>query len=361
MTSWFSRACLGSALCFGALQICGHAAALPFGPTGPHAVEFQPENAADAATHLTPNAVASLKGLHRVIVPQFQVEYVTRSQGLTRKERNQVTVTYSIAGIGDAALQAQTDKLYDRFVAGLQAAGLEVVPRDRMVQAAAWAKLAAIGKPSAVAFKSESGEGRLFTAGAAPYYFYPGDVHLGTGGMSWGFAQAQMGEQALGKELDAAVLGVRLVVGIRETDKHSQMFALLRTASSFIGDPKLDIEAGASGMFVAVNGKTGGMGNPAARAGFVVKDDLLFHEDVLAPSLKDVNGAGGTAGNALSSAMFAGNILANMAGGGMGMRLYKSYRFESSPTEAEYLAAVDRNLSGAEDALLGQLKAATPQ
>ena len=358
MTPWFSRPCLGAAILAGALQICGHAAALPFGPTGPRAVEFQPENAAEAATHLTPNAAANLKGLHRVIVPQFQVEYVTRSQGLTRKERNQVTVTYSIAGLSDAALQAQTDKLYDRFVAGLQAEGLEVVPREQVAQAAAWARLAAIGKPSAAAFKSESGEGRLFTAGAAPYYFYPGDTHLGTGAISWGFAQAQIGEQALGKELDAAVLSVRLVVGIRETDKHSQMFALLRTASSFIGDPKLDIEAGASGLFVAVNGKASGS---ATRAGFVVKDDLLFHEDILAPSLKDVNGAGGTTSNAVSSALFAGNILANMAGGGMGMKLYKSYRFEASPTEAEYLAAVDRNLSGAEDALLGQLKAAMPR
>ena len=136
------------------------------------------------------------------------------------------------------------------------------------------------------------------------------------------------------------------------------MFALVRTASSFMGDPRVNVEAPASAMWVAAPGKTGGRMNPAGRASFAVKDDLLFHEDLMSPTLKDTSGAANTAGNAVSSAMFAGAILANMAGGGIGMKLYKSYKFEAEPPEAGYLAAVDRNLSGVTDAMVAQLKAA---
>lgn len=341
-----------------ALGFGGAAQALPFGPQGPKSVEFQADRPGEAAAHFSPVQLESLKGMRRVAVPQFQVEYVMRSQGLTRKERNQVTVEYAIAGIGDPALQAVTDKLYARFLAGLQAAGLEVVTDGDLKKTQAWAKLAALGKPSATELKSESGVARMITAGASPYYFYPGDTHLGVSAVGWGFTQAHMIEQALSKELDAAVITVHLVVGIRETDKHSQMLALVRTASSFVGDPKLTIEAPSSALYVVAAGKTGGVMKPTGRAGFTVKDDLLFQEAVLEPTLKNASGVSNTAGNVLSSAMFAGNILANMAGGGIGMKLYKSYKFESSPAEADYVAAVDRNLSGVEDAMLVQLKAA---
>ncbi len=336
----------------------GAAQALPFGPSGPKSVEFQADNPAAAAIHLTSMQLEGLKGVRRIVVPQFQVEYVMRSQGLTRKERNQVTVEYSVAGISDAALQAVTDKLYARFVEGLRSAGLEVVSDQDLRGTQAWSKLAAVAKPSATELKSESGVARMITAGAAPYYFYPGDTHLGVSAVGWGFTQAHMTEQALSKELDAAVMTVHLVVGIRETDKHSQAFALVRTASSFVGDPKLNIEAPSSALYIANAGRTGGVMKPTGRAGFAVKTDLLFQEDVLGPTLKDASGVSNTAGNALSSAMFAGNLLANMAGGGIGMKLYKSYKFESSPAEADYIAAVDRNLSGFQDALLAQLKAA---
>jgi len=336
----------------------GGVQALPFGPSGPKSVELAPDNTADAISHFTPTAVQSLKGVRRVAIPQFQVEYVTRSQGLTRKERNQVTVQYGLKPPSDASLQAETDKLYDHVVAQMQAAGFEVVPRAEIEAAPSWRKLSSAGKPSGGEFKSESGSGKLFVAGAGPYYFYPGDQHLGTAAISWGFSQAHMSEQALGTELNAAVVTVRLVVGIRETDRHSQMFALVRTASSFMGDPRVNVEAPASGLYVMTPGKGHGMTNPTGRAAFTVKDDLLFHEDLMSATLKDTGGAAGAASNVASSALFAGALLANMAGGGIGMKLYKSYKFEAEPPEADYLAAVDRNLAGVTDAMVAQLKAA---
>ncbi|MBS0332080.1 MAG: hypothetical protein JSS35_04890, partial [Proteobacteria bacterium] len=79
---------------------------------------------------------------------------------------------------------------------------------------------------------------------------------------------------------------------------------------------------------------------------------------LLTPTLKDANGAAGAASNAASTALFAATALANFYGGGMGGKLYKSYKFEATPTEAEYLAAVERNLFSLEDVLVAQLKAA---
>lgn len=341
------------------LVAASSASALGFGPTGPKAVAYTPENTAETRTHLGASAATSLQGVRRIAIPQFQVEYVTKSEGLSRKERNQVTVVYAFAEPSAAALQAETDKLYARLVARLEAQGFEVVPREALEATAGWKKLAGIGKPSGSEFKSESGSGRLFVAGGAPYYFYPGDTHLGTGAISWGFAQAQMAEQQAAGELDASLLTVRLVIGIRETDKHSQAFALVRTASSFEGEPWLTLEAPASGAFIVTPGRTGGMTNPTGRAALTLKDSLLFPQDVLNPTLKNATSGAGAAGNAASSALFAGMVLANMAGAGVGGKLYKSYRFEASPSEAEYLDAVDRNAGGVTDALVEQLKAAT--
>ncbi len=126
----------------------------------------------------------------------------------------------------------------------------------------------------------------------------------------------------------------------------------MRTASSFMGDPRVAVEAPYSGVYLMLPSKK------YARASLAVKDTLLFREDLLTPTLKDATGAAGTASNAASTALFTAVALANFAGGGMSGKLYKSYTFESSPPEADYVAAVDRNLSGLEDAWIAELKAA---
>ncbi|MBS0333134.1 MAG: hypothetical protein JSS35_10235, partial [Proteobacteria bacterium] len=269
------RSLVAGGLCMAVLLGGGSARALPFGvggSSGPKSFEFSPDNPADAATHLAPATLDALKGVRRVAIAQVLVEYVDHSQGLTRKERGQISVQYGFQGPAAEAMQTQTDKLGDRLAAQLTAAGFEVVPREEVEASAGWKKLAGIGKPSGGDFKSESGSGRLFAAGARPYYFYPGDQHLGTGAMGWGFANAHMAEQAMATELNAAVVTLRLVVGIRETDKHnnSPILAIVKTASSFIGEPRIDVEAPYSGLFLVVPGKTGGMMKPTARAGFAV-------------------------------------------------------------------------------------------
>ncbi len=320
-------------------------------------MEFDPAVAPSNAAEFTKVTEAkSFAGLHRVAIAQFQVEYVTKSLGLTRKERNQTTVEYRIeTPLPDSSLQAETDKLYAAFVARLTAAGYEVVPNTAVTTAVAWASLVGIAKPSPAESHTESGGGRLTNAFNMPTYSAPGDIHMGTGFSAMGsaFSMSTVKESVLATELGAAVLNVRLVVGFKETDKHTDLFAIARSGSSFVGHPRLVVQALASGMSVTLPGK------PTAGR-IALASDLMFREDVLAENMAMNTSGGQQAGNVLAKAAFASRILGGfIPGGGMlgAMKLNTAYRVACGPSETNYMAAVDSNLSGATAVLVNQLSA----
>ena len=331
--------------------------AMSFGPTAPPAVDFVPASAAAQALTLTKvTSAKSMAGLAKVAIGQFQVEYVTESLGLTRKQRNQTTVTYHIATpLPDTSLQAQTDRLYAGFVAQLTAAGYEVVPRETVHAAAAWAGLAAIAKPSAVEVKTESGRGRLMNAFGDPYYYAVADPHLGSlGSMTWGFAMGVVKEEKLATELGAAIVDVRLVVGFKETDRHSDMFALLRSGSSFVGSPKLVAQALATQITVTPPGGRG----PGSVA---LTSDLMFAEDVLAENMQMETSGAQQASNVAAKGLFAARVLGGLVPGvGMlgAMKLDTAYKVACSPSETGYFAAVDSNLSAVTAMMVTRLVAA---
>ncbi len=338
----------------------GVATAFPLfdlGPAGPKTVTLDPDDPATLTTHLTPAGLSTLKGVKRVAVSQFQVEYVLNTDGLTARERGQIRVDYAIAGLPDAALQSEADRLAEGFTAGLTAAGIEVVPFDQLAAAPSWARLASVAKPSGAELHTAAGAGRLFNAGTRPWYFYAGDPHLGNWGLSWAFTPGQSVEQAVSRELDVAVITVRLVVGVRETRTHDALLAIVRNGESFKGAPRLELAPG-SAVLVAISGKTVGMSMPSGRGGYTVSDHLLFKDDVLGAVLTDKTSGLGKASNLASTAMFAGAIFANMNGGNINMKLDKAYRFEAAPAPAEYVGVVDRNLSAAMKVLLAQITAA---
>ncbi len=338
--------------------LCGAppASAISFGPSGPPAVEFAPANAATQALTLTKvTSAKGLAGLHRLAIGQFQVEYVTESLGLTRKQRNQTTVTYHIkTPLPDTSLQAQTDKLYAGFVAQLVAAGYEVVPRAAMQAAAAWAPLTGIAKPTPADIKTESGKGRLTNAFGDPYYYAVADPHLGsTGSMGWAFSMGVVKEEKLATELGAAIVDVRLVVGFKETDRHSDLFAIARSGSSFVGSPKLVAQAVATQVTVTPPGSSG----PATVA---LTSDLMFAEDTLAENMQMETSGGQQAANVASKAMFGARILGNFVPGvGMlgAMKLETAYKVACGPSETSYVAAVDTNLSAVTGMLVTRLAA----
>ena len=342
---------LGIAL---ALAVAVPAQAISFGPSGPPAVAFDPATAAAQVLTLTKvTAPKSLTGMTRVAIGQFQVEYVTESLGLTRKQRNQTTVTYHIATpLPDSSLQATTDKLYAGFVAQLTAAGYEVVPRETLRAAGAWGPLAGIAKPTPADSKTESGRGRLTNAFGEPYYYAVADPHLGpTGSMAWAFSMGVVKEEKLATELGAAIVDVRLVVGFKETDRHSDLFAVARSGSSFVGSPKLVAQAIATQIIVTPPGGRG----PATVA---LTSDLMFADDTLAENMKMETSGGQQASNVAAKGLFALRVLGSVVpGAGMAgaFKLETAYKVACNPSETGYLAAVDGNLSAVTGMLVTRL------
>ena len=180
-----------------------------------------------------------LQGLKRVVIPSFNVHFVTQSragvpingvQVLTGAPSN---VTITLKGADPARFQALADALYDQTVQRLQAVGIEVVPLATLQAQPAFAEIVQKADPGPKAEDAAAGQGVFHAARGLPLYHMdevsfiqkfeiklfggkkPEDTFLPlssrlAAGFSHGFiAQA---EQRLAQALDAAVLKVRLTV-----------------------------------------------------------------------------------------------------------------------------------------------------
>ena len=95
----------------------------------------QPAEPAELATKVfTTSDSAAIKGMKRVALPSFQVEFVTRSSaqastsGFASAGHSSVSAHYTLVGVGEADFQALTNQLHADFVRDLQQMGVEVVP-----------------------------------------------------------------------------------------------------------------------------------------------------------------------------------------------------------------------------------------
>lgn len=369
-----------------AMTISGPAGAGTFkNPKATPTVEFKADGS-DAAGVIKVENGASLSGVSSVIIPQFTVEFVEATDGLGVTRDQNISVTYHLAGVSDAERQAITDRLYARFVANLEARGLKVAGPGQAASTRAWSGIAANAKTQPTNLTRATLETRIFSAGGAPY-LTPSDAQgapgaaasatktasqgLAVGGMFnsrlAGAARMAQGAAALSKvgagltsfngalayakmepelaaETQAAVMSVRLVVGLRETDKPNQLFASLRTASSLVGEPRLSILSDGTALsFYAPNSKM-------ARTQVKVASDLLMAEDLLQGRTSLRNGALGTASNVAARGAFLASVVA-----GGGVDLYQNHHVDCAPEPSAFSAAVERNLTGVADLMLSAL------
>ena len=102
----------------------------------------------------------ALKGIKRVAVPVFAVEFIvadnvsSQTSGFASAGRATSTQYYKLLGVGEAEFQAITNSLYARFLADLKDSGVEVLAAAKVLAAPTYAKLAATGKPAPI--KSDS-------------------------------------------------------------------------------------------------------------------------------------------------------------------------------------------------------------
>lgn len=233
------------------LATAGPALARPEALT-PLAVEAGFDAAAAAPQAFTVTEAAALKGIRRVAVPVFAVEFITADNvsasvsGFGAAGRATSSLYYKLIGVGEAEFQAITDALYQRFLADLKASGLEVIDAAQVAAAPGYAKLRASGVAAPI--KGDSSM-TMSPPGLGIYGF----ARIGGGSsgerkglfsalsdVGAGFAAvgAVNDSMALGQELDASLIEVRMRVNFVELADENKGF-LGRMASTAKASGKL--------------------------------------------------------------------------------------------------------------------------
>ncbi len=102
----------------------------------------------------------ALKGVKRVAVPVFAVEFITadnvsaKTSGFGSAGRASMTSYFKLLGVGEVDFQAITDALYLAFLAELKTSGVEVLEAQQVIAAPAYRKLVAGTTPAPI--KSDS-------------------------------------------------------------------------------------------------------------------------------------------------------------------------------------------------------------
>ena len=115
---------------------------------------FNAGNAADKGFAIADNK--ALKGIKRVAVPVFAVEFITadnvnaQTSGFGSAGRASSTLYYKLLGVGEPEFQAITDALYTQFLAELKASGVEVIEASQVAAAPTYRKLVAGGSPAPI-------------------------------------------------------------------------------------------------------------------------------------------------------------------------------------------------------------------
>jgi hypothetical protein len=348
-------------------------------------VEFSGDARTAPADIVTTGKLDALKGTRAVIIPQFTVEYVLQSDGLSDKEEKKqdyVRVDYRVDAPEDAQLQALTDRLYAYWTAGLQKQGLTVLGPQDAAAKPSWSKIAAKAKRAPATIQRDSGVLMLYSVSGSGFLMPLGakegpptgtaatisqaadtgavvaDKAGGRFGKMFGMARgvAKLGsgvkgfsgaweyagtEPKLAREAGAAVMTVRLVVGLRDTDMASRGFGAFRSAGSYDGKPKLVVQSEGT----AVNIVPPGDGSRRAEIG--LKRDLVFAENLFGGRIEAANGTGRT----LTNMMNRGRFIATAIGGGSAS-IDQRHTFVASADPAAYLGAVERNLTAVQDILL---------
>ncbi len=239
---------LSSALLATALLLCSNVSQAK-DETTPLTVDasFNAEAASEKGFTIADNK--ALKGVKRVAVPVFAVEFImadsvnAQTSGFGAAGRASSSLYYKLLGVGEPDFQAVTDKLYTQFLAELKASGVEVVEAAQVVAAPSYRKLVASGSPAPI--KSDTTM-VMSPPGLGIYGFSrvgggnssSSGIFGALAGMGAGFAAVgAIGDtMALGGELDASLIEVRLRVNfVQLSDDNKGFFGRLAGSASASG------------------------------------------------------------------------------------------------------------------------------
>lgn len=182
------------------------------------------------AAYVDATGTDKLKGVKRVLVPQFRVEFQLRSEiSKNVSERNaatgftaqrNVSVYLLLKGVEDAKLQKITDMAYQNFLKEMTAAGIEVIGPDKLANEPEFAAVEKLGKASPVVLETKDGISHFFAPNGGKVYTLlrrSDQDRQGFGsGLSSGFEdmtrELPKAELALSKKYDAPCMKVLLTI-----------------------------------------------------------------------------------------------------------------------------------------------------
>ena len=318
--------------------------------TTPLNVDASFNAAAAAEKGFTIADTKALKGIKRVAVPVFAVEFImadsvnAQTSGFGAAGRSSSSLYYKLLGVGEPDFQAVTDKLYTQFLAELKASGVEVVEAAQVVASPSYSKLVASGSPAPI--KSDSTM-VMSPPGLGIYGFSRvGGGNSSSGifgalaGMGAGFAAVgAIGDTvALGGELDASLIEVRMRVNfVRLSDDNKGFFGRLAGSASASGK-----------AFPSVDNVMVGVQSGPLRSTMTLKHSLSLDTAAIAEVREKATTAGDVAG-----AVAVG--LLRLAIGGKDSHSSKELEVVADP--ARYKDVVGAGLASATSMVVARMKA----
>jgi hypothetical protein len=315
-------------------------------------VAFAPEanHTADAGTLIWVNKPGAAKGVRKVVIPFFQVQFVVNSDTSASVARASSKTMVKLVGPTSEQMQAMTEKLYAKLVADLTAAGIEVVPTDAARRFANFAKLQDGGKPTGSKVDGHQGVNSLFFAPQGmTYYFLPTqDVAYTGAGSFGGFSTAMLPprEQALMEESGAAVLGFRAVVDFAELSSNNKVpLRMLRSTARTKAKAGIAIRPISTQLWLMTPQAKPGVTDMLNRMRFEVQAPLMIDTDAIT-AMTDAR----TGGDKTSEVV--GNALGMLMGSGTS----KLRKYDVAVDAAMWEHDVGGALEGVEGMLVARLK-----
>lgn len=136
-------------------------------------VHAQPES--QLTDYVDAEGMEKLKGLRRVLMTQFRVEYQLRAEtrqahGYTVGNGKDVSVFLHLRDIDDRELQRITDLAYQDFLHQMAAAGVEVIGPDRLASEPEFSAVSKLGKTSPAVLETRDGLSHFFAPDGGKVY-----------------------------------------------------------------------------------------------------------------------------------------------------------------------------------------------
>lgn len=165
------------------------------------------------------NEKNGVKGLRQVVIASFQVEFVMNaSAASTGSSFQQSKVSYTLSGPSPEDMQAITDAYYAKFVEQLAATGVTIIPlQDALARSPGMVRLMNMAKPAPY-IRGGANRSGFYSPPGYKFYFTPLDGRIRGVGDSMTTTGSFVPEEMAMKELDAGVLGVRMVVDFAEIE-----------------------------------------------------------------------------------------------------------------------------------------------